>query len=145
MTTVQKGQKVSFLCSSYLSNGDCLDSGDEEPICMVAGLTGKGNEFSKAVSKSLVGMSIREIKHLKVPPKFVFGEKDVGKIYKIPINETSSHRVGDEIKIKVTDADEAQVLEGTVAKIEGEYAHVDTNHPLAGETIIVKIQVISFD
>jgi len=145
MATIQKGQVVSFLCSSYLSNGECLESGDNEPIRMVAGSLNKGNDFSKSVSKSLIGMSINEIKQLKLPAKFAFGEKDENKIFKMPITGNSTYKIGDDIQIKVTDDEQAQVLEGTITKIRGDYAYVDTNHPLAGEILTVKIKIISFD
>lgn len=118
---------------------------DDTPIFITAGINGKVNEFSKTISNCLIGMSVNEIKHFKMHPKFAFGEWDKKKVIKTVLAKDSHHQVGDDLKIKLTVQNQAQILDGTIVKIDGEYAHVDTNHPLAGEALIVKIQVISFN
>jgi FKBP-type peptidyl-prolyl cis-trans isomerase 2 len=112
---------------------------------MIAGNTKSGNEFSKAVANSLIKMSVNETKHLRIPARLCFGDRDPKKIFKLTLNSSNAHyRVGDEIKIKVSEQEQTRVLEGTITKIDGDHAHVDTNHPLAGENLVVKVQIVSF-
>lgn len=145
MAPIQQGQRVHFFCSSYLSNGECIDADTSESVRMVAGMTAKGNEFSKAVSHSLLGMSVDESKQFNVPARFAFGEKDPGKIFRIPLNETPAGDIGDEVDFEVNHRNQGQVLSGTLIRKDNKFSYIDTNHPLAGEPLTVKIRVISFE
>lgn len=144
MAFIKKGQKVSCLCSLFLNNGECLDENDKEPLPVIAGCTDKGNAISKSVSMELVGMSVKEVKYLKVPPRFAFGEKDENKIFKVSRYQDGVRNLGDELTMEVIVNNKTEAVDGRVVRFHGEYAYVDTNHPFAGETLTLRIQVISF-
>ena len=111
---------------------------------MIAGDTTK-NRFSTVISKSLLEMKIGEIKHLKVPARLTFGERLEEKVFKMRLLKNHGHNVGDEVQIKVATGNIEEVLDGIIININGDYADVDTNHPLAGQNLNVKIEIISFD
>lgn len=145
MAPIQQGQRVHFFCSSYLSNGECIDSDTSEPVRMVAGMNAKGNEFSKAVSHSLLGMSVDESKQFQVPARFAFGERDPGKVLKLPLSESPEGDIGDEVEFEFNHRKQGQSFIGTIVKKDNKFSYIDTNHPLAGEALTVKIRVISFE
>lgn len=145
MTEIQKGQAVKILCTSFLEDGSALDeNAGDAPLTMTAGTKGK-NEFSTAVSNSLIGMKLKEIKHLKIPSRLAFGDHDQKKVYKLPLNGGAARSVGDEMQLKVSLGGGEEILDGVVIKVDEQFAHVDTNHPLAGQKLIVKIEVLSFN
>lgn len=143
MQMIRKDHDVTFQCSSFLEDGHCLDDHSQGPIKMVAGRVQK-NAIAQAVSDSLIGMKIKEIKHFTVPPRHGFGEIDSGKIFELPLEVDHEHSVGDELELKVTKGGLEEILTGIIIKIEKGKAQVDTNHPLAGQSILIKIKVLSF-
>ena len=146
MTIVQKGHNVLFHFKSYLDDGSCVDGDSPEPLRMVAGSTSSaGSPFSKRIASSLIGMRVNETKRFDVPARFGFGERDTKKIYKMSLEIGDNYRLGDEIEIRVRTGNKQETLQGEIIDISKDYATVDTNHPLAGENLTVKIQVISFD
>lgn len=146
MRKIRKGQKVSFWCSTYLKNGDCIDDGDQRPFQMIAGASSSKSELAKAISDSLIGMSIKEAKRFEIPARSAFGDRDEKKIFRIPYEASSSYQIKDEIQIRVgAETQGSQLLNGVIVDISNNHAYVDTNHPLAGEPLTINIQIISID
>ncbi len=143
MSRIRKGQRVTFLCSSYLEDGSCLDGESEEPIKMIAGKK-SANTISAVFSNSLLGMQRNETKSIKIPAAQAFGERQEDKIYRLPLAQDHKHYEGEDIQITVSSKGGEETLDGVIVKLNGDYASIDTNHPLAGQSLLVKIKVISF-
>ena len=143
MPEIRQGQQVTLLCSSFLEDGQSLDSEPNEPLVLTAGKKSK-SYFSNKISESLIGMKVDEIKHFKVPGEHLFGKRNPLKILKLDFESENDYFVGKEINLKVINNNEEKIVDGEIVKIEGNTAFVDTNHPLCTQTIVVKLQIISF-
>jgi FKBP-type peptidyl-prolyl cis-trans isomerase SlpA len=143
MAVVKEGHEVTFRCSSFLEDGSCLDEAeDQKPLTMKAGRK-LSEPIPKAIGKALIGMGEKETKIVKVPPDLSFGEPDPKKIFALEIAQDDEYTVGEEIQLKVAGKNGDQVVNGIIASLKGGVAQVDTNHPLAGKTLVLKIEVLS--
>ena len=144
MTLVAKGQTVTFRCLPFLENGDPLGNQKEEPLVLTAG--SKGNSrLSNTLSTVIVGMGLLETKKYKVPAKFAFGDFDPNRVFKLSLEEPNDHKVGDELDLKVTTESGSSIKKGRILCLEQGNAEVDTNHPLAGENLIVEIKILAIN
>ncbi len=144
MNSIRRGQRVTFLCASFLEDGTCLEAESDKPIKMIAGQK-SDNKFSAEISRSLLGMRRREKKHLKVPASLAFGEWREDRIFDLQLSPGHDYYEGKEIQLKVNSGDREELLEGTVIALNENSVSVDTNHPLAGKTLVLKIEVIAFN
>lgn len=139
MTKIKKGQKVTFICSSFLKDGTSLDDPeDNEPMTMTAGASNE-NQFAAAISKALIGMEPGKDKKVTLKPKDAFGEVNQSKVVKIPIADLPSGVTkGDVVSMETEEGSE----DATVVSMTAKAATLDFNHPLAGHPIILQIKVL---
>lgn len=143
MSPIVKGQIVTFNCTSFLEDGSALDDPDEtEPFVMKAGVVSK-EEFPTAISGALVGMTINESKHLRIPPHLALGEHDPKKVYRLPTEAGREYKVGDPMQLLISNNKGEKVIDGIIIKHDGDQILVDANHPLSGKVLLVKIQILS--
>jgi FKBP-type peptidyl-prolyl cis-trans isomerase 2 len=148
MVAITKGQSVTFLCSSFLEDGTCLDGeGENLPIVMQAGKAG-ANPFSTSIANLLVGMAPNEMRDCDLAPEQAFGAFNPKKVIRLPRRNYGSVAVGMEVKVPQQDnsihrSSMRSSVHGTVIELDQNYALVDTNHPFAGQRISVRVTVIS--
>lgn len=141
MTIIKQGQLVDFFCISFLSDGTCLDDEESlETIQMKAGEK-KSNLFYSYIAKNLVGLKLAETKTIEIPFLSAFGKYETRKIYQIPKEPQKKYIVGDDLKFRVFKQGKNHYIEGTILEVHDNRVEIDTNHPLAGEDIVVKIKI----
>lgn len=146
MAFIKKGQKVRCLCSVFLSNGDCLDENDNnEPLRVIAGYIDKGNTISKSMSMELVGMSVNEVKYLKLPSIFAFGRRDTLENFEVSKHQNDVLSHDDESRMEVIVNSKSEMMDEKVLRVCGKYAYASARHPFAREALTLRVQVISFD
>ena len=144
MAVVEIGQSVTLQCVPFLENGKFLDREKGNTLVLTAGAK-EQNQLSNTLSSVIVGMKIFEIKKYRVPAKYAFGEIDSNKIYSLSLDKDHTHKIGDEIDLKVRINNINSIKKGRIPKIEQNNAKVDTNHPLAGENLIFAIKILAIN
>ena len=92
----------------------------------------------KGVDEALEKTSVGDKKTIEVTPDKGFGERDAGKIRKIPLRKLGE----DAEKVSMGDAVEVDGKKGIVRFIGAGRVQIDYNHRFAGKTILYDINVI---
>jgi FKBP-type peptidyl-prolyl cis-trans isomerase SlyD len=118
-----------------------LDHSEEnEPLVFIQGKGSVIVGLEEVLEGKMVGDKFEPI----IPPEKGYGLRNEEKVHTVPVSNFQAD--GDEklvegIQVRV-DTGEGVVL-ADVAKIEGENATLDLNHPLAGETLHFSVEVVS--
>lgn len=91
--------------------------------------------------KGLEGLSVGEQKQVRVPPEEGYGLADDEGIFEVPRSELpdpKNVKFGDEI---VGEDEEGNEFDMHVIEVYDDHVVVDTNHPLAGHTLIWDVTV----
>lgn len=134
----QRGDLVEVHFSMRVSFGESFDSSHgREPLRLVAGAEAP----LPAVGDAVVGMAVGEMKRVVVQADDAFGVPDPSLVRCVPLSLLPA-------KVKVGDrllASGAQERTVTVLKVEGGEAILDGNHPLAGQALVLEVQLVSID
>jgi peptidylprolyl isomerase len=136
MDQVREGDVVRIHYTGRLEDGTVFDSSDGgEPMAFIAA----GEDLIEGVSKAVVGMKAGEKKTVTVTPELGYGFRD-------PELENAVKRsllppevqVGDMLSASTGDHE----FTVTVLSVNDEEAVIDSNHPLAGKTLVFDIEVV---
>ncbi|HMT01106.1 MAG TPA: peptidylprolyl isomerase [Candidatus Absconditabacterales bacterium] len=149
---VASGQTIAVDYVGKLVSGDVFDSSIEaeakksknystqreyKPLEFTVG----AGQMIPGFDKGVVGMKVGETKTVTIKPEDAYGPKDPQAIISVPMSQFSG--LNQEIKVGMTFYNQMQqpatVVGFTGAKKES--VLLDTNHPLAGETLIFEITV----
>ena len=92
----------------------------------------------KGVDEALEKTSVGDKKTIEVPPAKGFGERDVGKVRKIPLRKLGE----DAEKVSIGDRIDVDGKNGIVRFIGAGRVQIDYNHRFAGKTILYDINVL---
>lgn len=141
MTKIMRGQTVDFYCVSFLADGTCLDDEENlETLHMKAGEK-NSNLFYSSIAQSLIGMTTDQTRSFQIPFTSAFGKHDQNKIYKVPRESQKEYQIGDSLNHRISKKGRTYNVKGSISHIFEEHIELDTNHPLAGENIHVKIKI----
>ena len=123
----------------YGEDGDVLDSTDEdEPLSYLHGY----GQIVSGLERRIEGMVSGDARSIIVPPAEGYGEyhrEAVLEVERADFPDPGSIVVGDEY---VAESDDGEMLPMTVLEVNEDNCIVDTNHPLAGETLRYEITVL---
>lgn len=95
-----------------------------------------------AVERRLMGRRAGEVVNMALTPAEGYGERDAGKVVRIPLDRFGPQgrdlRLGD----KVGGAAGSQAAEGVVVALDAEAATLDFNPPLAGKALGVRVSIV---
>jgi FKBP-type peptidyl-prolyl cis-trans isomerase SlyD len=120
--------------------GEELDSsigGDPLPL-----LQGHGN-IVPGLEKALLGKSVGEKLKVVVPPQEGYGElngQDPQPVPRTDFPEDMELELGDPIMAETEDGEHIPLW---VADLDDQHVYLDTNHPLAGETLYFEVEIVS--
>ncbi len=128
--TITESTLVTLTYRLTNSKGELLNP-DNEPLIYLQG--GHGHVFKK-VEEALEGKSVGESIHLTLAPDEAFGNYDAALIVKEPLDELPDKlTVGMEMEAYAEGSNDLIIY--TVTEIQEDYALLDANHPMAGETL----------
>lgn len=120
--------------------GIYIDGGEYAPLTFVAG----SDQLIQGFDEGVIGMKIGEEKTVTIPPEEAYGEYEEARIVDIPIEQ-----------LNLTNQSELPEAGQTIRDIYGNqfrvtavndtHISIDTNHPLAGKTLIFDIKVVSIE
>jgi FKBP-type peptidyl-prolyl cis-trans isomerase SlyD len=130
---------VTLAYTLYGEDGDVLDSTDEdEPLSYLHGY----GQIVAGLERRIEGMVRGDARSVVVPPAEAYGEyhrEAVLEVERADFPDPASIVIGDEY---VAESDDGEMLPMTVLEVNDDNCIVDTNHPLAGETLRYEVTVL---
>ena len=110
--------------------GETLETSvGKDPLWYLQGL---GN-LVPGLEKALEGKDVGETVDVKLSPADGYGERDDKEIRNVPLRKFKAQRIQVGGRYQIQGADGPQVV--VIKAVNGDYALVDGNHPLAGMTL----------
>ena len=135
--TAASGDLVSVHYTGTLTDGTEFDSSISrgEPLQF----TIDSGQMIQGFNDAVLGMAIGEVKTVTLPPELAYQDYSEDLIISVRLDQLPPDVVpGDELV-----SPQGQVV--TVLEVDEESAIIDTNHSLAGETLIFEITLVSID
>ena len=138
-TTVGENTLVTLNFSLSMSNGDLIDSTfDKQPAKFEFG----DGQLPDGFQTYLVGMSAGEKNEWKVPPEKSFGMPNPNNLQEMKRADFSADlELAEGLVVSFADANKSE-LPGVVKTFDEDKVMIDFNHPLAGEVLSFKVEII---
>lgn len=136
-TEVRPGDLVTVHYTSRNRDGGVFEtSQNRRPLQFVAGRDGVVEGLGEAV----IGMRTGETRHVEIPPERGFGIRNPALEQWVP-RAMLPDRLdeGDQLSVTIGDRE----LDVWVRQVGAEAVIIDANHPLAGEALVVEVQLIA--
>ncbi len=139
MGATKLGDRVQIHYTGRLEDGTVFDSSQgRDPLEFTAG----GNEVIPGVDKAVLGMQAGESKTVEVSAEDAYGVRTPGLEQRVPRKLLPEKvQIGDRLQAKVGE----KVILVWVAELEEESALIDANHPLAGQSLVFDIELVSVE
>lgn len=139
MDKVENGLFVSVDYTGTLDNGDVFDSSEgRRPLEIQMG----SGDVLPGFESALMGMSINEIKTFTLSPEEAYGDRDDSRVQDFPKSDIPPGMEPEEGQILMLSTPQGQQIPARVANIDEEKVTFDLNHPLAGNSLTFKIEVV---
>ncbi len=138
---VAQGRKVSLEYTVTLEDKSILDANvGKEPMVYVHG----SDEKVPLFAKHLVGLKADETKKFEMSPEDVYGPDYPKRIFEVPIDTLPEDKrnVGEELERR---SPEGKPLFMKVLEVKEKTIVIDTNHPLAGETLFFDVKILKVE
>jgi FKBP-type peptidyl-prolyl cis-trans isomerase SlpA len=137
---IAEGTQVTLHFALHLADGAVVDSNfADQPATLVVG---DGN-LPEGFEQCLLGLQAGDERSFTVPPEAAFGLHQSDNVQSFRRHQFGVDVVLEPgVVISFTDQAGAE-LPGVVKQLEGDFVDVDFNHPLAGETLTFKVQIVS--
>ncbi|MCB8967981.1 MAG: peptidylprolyl isomerase [Chloroflexota bacterium] len=124
-----------------LDDGEVVDSSaDGEPLEYLHGY----GEIIPGLEKALQGLVVGDKKEVTIEPDDAYGEYDDESFQLVPLDIFPDDLELEEgMELHMRDSETGQVLQAFVAEVQEEAVLLDLNHPLAGETLIFNVEIVS--
>ena len=139
--TVADGKRISLEYTVTLEDQTVFDSNvGKEPMVYIHGSEKRVPFFSK----HLAGLKAEEAKQFVMPPEEVYGPDDPERIIEVPKDTIPEDRrkVGEKLEGR---SPEGRPLYAEVLEVKAETVVIDTNHPLAGETLFFDVKILKVE
>lgn len=142
MRKAQNGDNVRVHFSAYHDDGTQFATTiGENPIELTIG----NRKLIECFEQSVIGMAKGEKKKVRIEPKQALGERRPELVFVFSREEVPEQhediKVGSRVEL---DDDNGNPIAGTVTHLTDQDVTVDTNHSLAGKTLVFHIELIEF-
>jgi len=138
-TVVEAGSTVGLEYTLTLEDGTKVDSNvGGEALSIEQG----SGQIIPGLDKELIGMKVGDAKKVKVTPDEGYGQVDPAAFHEVPVSELPEDAREPGMDLMAQD-DQGRVQRLRVHKVEGETATLDFNHPLAGQTLLFDVKVLT--
>lgn len=121
--------------TNSLEGGVVESSSRRDPLRFTVG----SDEVLAGLSRGVLGMRVGETKRISIPSEQAFGRRCDDLIQTVPrtlVPETVA--VGDQLSVSI----DGTILDVWVQKVTEQNVTLDANHPLAGESLVVDVEVL---
>lgn len=135
-TTIQTGDRVTLHYTTRALEGGVIESTrGRDPLVFIAG----GGEVIRGLSCGVIGMHLGEQRTLSIPPEQAFGPQRSELVQTLPRRRLpDAVTPSDQLAAEFGDA----VCDVWVRRLMTEEALLDANHPLAGESLVIDVEVL---
>ncbi|MDX1451260.1 MAG: peptidylprolyl isomerase [Oleiphilaceae bacterium] len=139
---VGENTKVSMHFSLNLANGDVVDSTfDKAPATFEYG----DGQLPDGFASYLLGLQVGDEGEWQVPPEKAFGMPNPNNVQQFKREDFPADlELSEGLVISFADASQSE-LPGIVKEFDDERVTVDFNHPLAGETLTFKVNIVDVE
>ena len=142
MNAAKTGSRVKANYTVTLENGNVFDMAEgHEPLEFTVG---KG-EVIQGLEEAVIGMKAGDTKTVTTPPEKAYGPRHEELIMKLKRNKFPDNikpTIGLEIQGTKTDGNTIDLI---ITDITDEEITLDANHPLAGETLTLDVELVGVD
>ena len=139
MEKVENGLFVSVDYTGTLDNGEIFDSSEgRQPLEVQMG----SGSVLPGFESALMGMSVNETKTFTLPPEEAYGDRDDSRVHNFPKSDIPSGMEPEVGQMLMLSTPQGQQIPARVASIDEEKVTFDLNHPLAGNSLTFKIEVV---
>jgi FKBP-type peptidyl-prolyl cis-trans isomerase 2 len=137
--TSKEGDKVTIHYTAKAKDGQVIESTHgKEPSTLQVG-SGKAMQ---GLDEALLGVEKGERKTVTIPPNKGFGERKEELIQEVPRNIVKEDVKGAEGKMLELKLKDGSQRLATIKEVKEDKIVLDFNHPLAGETLTLDIEVL---
>jgi peptidylprolyl isomerase len=137
-----KGHKVKVHYTGTLDDGSVFDSSDgREPLEFELG----AGHVIKGFDVGVEGMDVNEEKHIKIPAKDAYGERDASLQSDIPreaLPTDQEPKEGMQVMVTLPSGHQQPAV---IAKVTKDHITLDLNHPLAGKNLNFKVKLVGIN
>lgn len=101
--------------------------------------------FSPAIEQQLLGLKVGEKKRFSLNPEEAFGLRDEDKLHPFDLSVFPPEMELEEGLIVTFEQPNKQEMPGVIRQIENALVWVDFNHPLAGQHLIMDVEIIHIE
>lgn len=139
MAAIKQGDTVKVHYTGTIADGTVFDSSTErEPLEFTIG----EGKLIPGFEKAVVGMNVGESSTVKIPSEEAYGEKKEEMIVDVQRDQIPAEikpEVGQQLQIQQKDGGAIPVV---ITAVDETSVKLDANHPLAGEDLTFKIEVV---
>lgn len=128
---------VSLEYQLFDAEGTLVEApGSDEPIEFIFGM----GQASPAMERAVDGLSVNQSRRVWLEPGEAFGDRDEAAVLVVDRTELPEGTVlGDELEAEKEDGEPVFLR---VVELDDEVAHLDANHPLAGQKVALELRVV---
>jgi peptidylprolyl isomerase len=139
MEKVENNLFVSVDYTGTLDNGETFDSSEgRQPMEVQIGSGGVIPGFEAA----LMGMSLNETKTFTLSPEEAYGHRDDDQMHDFPKSDIPAGMEPEVGQTLMLSTPQGQQIPARVDSIDEEKVTFDLNHPLAGQSLTFKVEVV---
>jgi FKBP-type peptidyl-prolyl cis-trans isomerase SlpA len=134
---IEQGTKVKLHFSLALEDGSLIDSNfDKQPASFIIG---DGN-LLPGFESAILGLESGQKGEFTIPPENAFGQHNPQNVQDVDRTNFAEDKleIGAVFSFQNGDGE----LPGVIIGIEGEKVMIDFNHPLAGQSILFKVEIL---
>jgi len=136
---IKKGDDILLHYDMMLENGKVIETTRRgDPFCLHVG----SNIMPQGFEKSLIGMKKGDKKKFRLPPGKLFGERKENLTAELPKSSfVDDHELSKGKVVEVFGKD-GEVYMASILEVKTDTVVVDTNHPLAGISLLFDVEII---
>jgi peptidylprolyl isomerase len=139
MGRARNGDKVRAHFLGKLENGETfLDTKADQPLEFTIG----NGTILPHLENGVVNMEVGETKRISISPEEAYGPRREELLVEVNRSDLSEHitpSIGQTIELKQQDGNTLDVL---IVDMNDETVTLDANHPLAGRTLVIDIELV---
>lgn len=140
--TISDHSTVTLHYRMTLEDGTEVDSTfDGEPLQFVMG----DGTLIPGIEQLLCGLAAGAHEHLLLAPEQGFGYADPDNVHPVARGQFPADLVPEVGQVIAFDLPNGETLAGTVADVDDDVVQVDFNHPLAGRSVQVEVEVVAIN
>jgi FKBP-type peptidyl-prolyl cis-trans isomerase 2 len=136
---IESGDRVTVHFTTRSLEGSVMETTrNRDPLTFVAG----GDEVVRGLSQGVLGLRRGARTALTIPPELGFGNHNRDLVQTVPLSALPSElESGEQLTLTCGDAD----CDLWVHRVMSSEAQIDANHPLAGETLLVELEIVDVE